>query len=143
MVALTLLALSGMGVPPYSARGLKQSYSPITQAVQLRRTVNGLLVDLSSTQFEKYASTITGSDQQPPACDGVWPGKLVTVDCLFELCYKTIGGTASRTEVAGSSRVEGEFTFYRPQLIMRVVSYNCDNDEWAAGVDWSMQLEEI
>ena len=143
MVALTLLALSGMGVPPYSARGLKQNYTPIAQAIQTKRTVNGILKDVSSAQFEKYASTITGSDQRPPACDGVWPGKLVTVDCLFEFCYKTAGGSPARTIVPDSSHVEGDYTFYRPRLDMMVVSYHCDTDEWAAGVDWSMQLEEV
>lgn len=142
-VALTYLSLSGVGVPPYSARGLKQSYAPIQQSSQLRRTVNGALVDLGLEEFQKFSSTISCTDQQPPACDGVWPGRQITVDCLFHLCYKTSGGTPSRTVVSGSSYTDGDYTFYRPQLTMMVVSYNVDEDEWGAEVGWSMQLEEV
>jgi hypothetical protein len=142
-VALTVLALSGMGVPPYSARGLGQSFQPIQQAAQPRRTVNGKLVNVSDDSFEKFATTISGADQRPPACDGVWPGKVVTVDCIFHLCYLTAGGSPSRTVVAGSSFIEGDFTFYRPQLQCMVISYSCTEDEWEAGNNWSLQLEEI
>jgi hypothetical protein len=142
-VPLTLLALSGIGVTPYSARGLHQTYAPIQQALQTKRTVNGVLKDVSSTQFQKYASTISGADQQPPACDGVWPGRLITVDCLFYLSYKTAGGSPSRTEVPGSSYVEGDFTFYRPRLTMLVTAFSSDEDEWNAEITWSMQLEEV
>jgi hypothetical protein len=143
MVALTNLKLEGIGVPPYSARGVTQTLSPITQAAQLKRTINGVLKDLSSEQFQKYASTISATDQLAPSCDGVWPGKEVVVDCISELCYLTAGGTPQRTVVAGSSRVEGDYTYYRPQLTMRVLSFSSAEDEWARSNNWSMQLEEV
>jgi hypothetical protein len=73
----TELRLVGMGVPPYSARGLSQSLEPIDAAMHLERTINGELLDLSYEPMQKYKSTISGSDQLPPAVDGVWPGKLV------------------------------------------------------------------
>ena len=140
--AHTLLRLDGIGVPSYSARGLRQSYTPIQQASQVRRTVNGALKDISFDGFKKLQTTITGSDQMPPAVDGVWPGLQVTVECLFELSY-LVGGTPSRPVVTGSSRTVGNFVFYRPILTCRIVSFNVDTDEYEAQVGWSMGLEEI
>lgn len=139
----TELVLSTFGVPPYSARGLVQTLTPISQASSLARTVNGALIDFSLPAFRKYASTIRGADQNPPAFDMLWPGQLLTVDCVAELSYKTSGGSAGRTVVPGSSRVEGEFTIYRPRLIMRVVSFDWEQDEWMANVGWNLQLEEV
>jgi hypothetical protein len=141
--ATTLLILDSMGVPLYSARGLTQTLAPIAQAKQERRTINGGLVDLSLAQFRKYASTITCKDQRAPAIDGIWPGQTVTVSCVAELSYLTSGGSAHRTVVSGSSYVEGAFTFYRPQLVMKVTGLRTGMDEYGAAVDWSLELEEI
>lgn len=150
----TVLALSGVGVPPYSARGLRQTLTPIEASRQMARTVNGTLRDFSASQFRKYGSTITGTDQQPPACDGVWPGQAVTVDCIVELAVQGEVGTTDtgatdasealgRDHVAGSIRTESGFTFYRPKLSMRVTSFNIERDEWGAQVRWTMELEEV
>jgi hypothetical protein len=139
----SVLSLSGFGVPPYSARGASQSLEPIGQAQQLRRTINASLIDVSRPEFRKYRSTISCSDQQPPAVDGVWPGQIVTVDCIAELSYPTSGGNPARTVVPGSSRTEGDFTFYRPRLTMRVLNFSHETDEFGAVVSWSMQLEEV
>lgn len=142
VVPLTLLELSGIGVAPYATRGATQSLTPIDQAAQVLRTVNGDLDDLGLEQFQKYSSVISCTDQLAPACDGLWPGREVTVNCISELCYKTAGGSAARPVVAGSERVEGDFTYYRPQLVMRVMSFNSSTDEWASSVTWSMSLQE-
>lgn len=164
----TALALSGVGVPPYSARGLRQRLTPIGASQQLRRTINGTLRDFSAEQFRKYASVIQGDDQQPPACDGVWPGRLVTVHCIAELAVVapvgtetdtatgTVGTVGTDTElsedsefalgrqpVPGSVRTESGFIFYRPILEMRVTSFDINRDEWGAQVGWSMDLEEV
>src|SRR5262245_39386362 len=138
----TLLLLSGIGIPDYSARGLTQTLEPIEAATSLRRTVNGTLVDLSFAQFRKYKSTISCQDQEPPAIDGVWPGHVVTVDCVAELSYPS-GGSPARTVVGGSSRTEGAFVFYRPQLQMRVTGFSMNRDEYGAAVQWQMDLEEL
>jgi len=137
----TLLVLSGIGVPPYSARGLTQTLEPIEAAGNLRRTINGKLKDLSVDQFKKYHSSITGIDHNPPAVDGVWEGKVVTVDCVAELCYPE-GGSPARTVVDGSSRTENGFVFYRPRLTMIVTGFSSNQDEWQASVNWTMDLEE-
>lgn len=137
------LVLSGMGASPYSLRGVSQTLTPIEAATQIRRTVNGALVDISSTQFRKYQSTIKSGDQLPPAFDGIWPGALLTVDCISELSYP-YGGSPEREPVdTGATRQEGEFMFYRPRLDMMVVSFDFDTDEYGARVSWTLQLEEV
>jgi len=141
--ATTLLSLSGEGVPPYSARGLTQTLEPIPAAANARRTVNGELIDTSVEELRKYQSTIQCNDQQAPAFDGIWPGQILTVDCVSELAYKTSGGSPSRTVVEGSSRVDGDYTFYRPQLTMMVVNWTASKDEWGAQVGWTLALEEV
>jgi hypothetical protein len=139
----TLLMISGVGMSPYAARGLTQTLNPIDQAKDLRRTINGELIDFSVTQFQKYASVISGNDQMPPGVSGIWPGRAVQVECIAELYYVTAGGSAERPAVDSSLRVEGPYTYFRPILDMRVVDFNQTFDEWAAQVSWSLTLEEI
>lgn len=141
----TVLRLTGVGIPEYSARGLTQTLEPIDSAGVVRRTINGSLVDLSDASFRKYRSTITGNDQLAPGFNGLWPGQVVTVDCIAELAYYTAtsGATAERSVVSGSSRTEGDWTYYRPQLTMMVTAFSMDTDEWGASCGWSLALEEI
>jgi hypothetical protein len=139
----TWLRISGVGMSPYAARGLTQTLNPIDQSKDLRRTINGELVDFSIEQFRKYASVISGNDQMPPGVAGIWPGRDVQVECIAELYYVTAGGSAERPAADGSERVEGPYTYYRPVLNMRVVDINQSFDEWDAQVSWSLTLEEI
>lgn len=152
------LKLIGMGVAPYSARGITQSLAPIDGAAQLRRTINGILRDIHDPLFEKYQSSISANDQRPPGLDLVWPGKLLQVWCA---CYLGIEGTQAltttepvdttegitgefgRNAVPGSIIHEGGWTYYRPLLTMRVTGLSTSFDEWAASNDWSMSLEEV
>lgn len=144
MADTILLTLSGIDIPPYSARGLTQTLSLLDQSANIMRTWNGILRDLTLPDFRKYKSTIIGRDQQAPACDGVWQGRIITVGCTVELSYKTgMVGAPFKTVVAGSSRVEGAFTFYRPQLDMMVMDFTEDWDEWNAVNIWNMLLEEV
>ena len=139
---ITALRLHGMGVPPYSARGLSQTLTPIAESQQLFRTINGDLDDHSLVQFRKFSTTITGSDQAPPALNGVWPGTQIIVDCIVEIAYETSTGQPDRQEVAGSIRYEGDYTFYRPQLTMKLVNFEVNKDEYGAQVGWSLELAE-
>jgi hypothetical protein len=147
MTELTLLRLDPIGVPPYSARGISQTLEPIDAAAQLRRSINGTLVDLSDAAFRKYRSTITCTDQQHPALSGVWPGQVLTVDCVAELSYLTATGSASRpladTTDDPATRTEGSFTFYRPRLTMMVTGFRTEFAEWQADVSWTLDLEEV
>lgn len=139
----TLLRLHGIGVPPYSARGLADTLTPIAAAKNLRRTINGQLRDVSASQFQKYAITISGSDQQPPACDGVWPGRQITVEMIQELCFEADTDGPGRTPVAGSEREESGFTFYRPVLEVLITTFEVRKDEYGAVVSWTLEAEEV
>ena len=141
-MADTDLVLTGIGIPDFSARGLREDLRPIDPGA-LRRTVNGALVDVTEPSFQKYALTITGSDQEPPAFDGTWRGQSVTVDALSKLSYLTAGGSPGRTVVPGSSVVNGDFTVYRPRLTMLVLDWTLERDEWGAVIAWSLELEEV
>ena len=142
MTDSTILRLTGMGIPPYSARGLSQTLEPIPASQQLRRTINGTLTDFSATQFRKFQSSISGDDQDPPAFNGLWPGMELVVDCIPELAYETMTGGPDRTVVPGSAREEGDFSYYRPQLTMKVVNFSLKKDEYGAQNSWVLDLEE-
>lgn len=138
----TVLAISGDGMPPFAVRGITQSLDPI-----------------DALQFDKYKSTISFEDVDPPAFDalkvGNWrrtvngglvdlsgKGSTVTVDCAVELCFKD-GGSAQRTIVPGSLRQDGEFWFYRPRLTMGVLNKSQEFREFEATNSGSLDLEEI
>jgi hypothetical protein len=137
----TLLNLD-FGIAPYSARGITETLAPDSASQKMRRTVNGTLVDLSGTQFRKYLVSVQCRDLQPPALSGVWPGQIVTVNCITELCHET-GGAFERTAVGGSTRTADGFTYYRPVLTMMVVSFSMDTDEWGGRIGWTLELAEV
>lgn len=137
----TLLVLAGMGVPRYSARGITQTLEPIDAAAHIERAINGGLIDFGYMPFRKYKTQISGNDQRPPAVEGVWPGKIITVDCVQELSVVQ-SMPLERPAVPGSEYVEKGFTFYRPQLVMMVMAFAMSGDEWQAGVQWSLNAEE-
>jgi hypothetical protein len=143
MASGTLLEISGPGIADYSARGATQTLDPIDASSRMARTVNGALIDLSPMQMRKYKSRISCADVESPALGDIWPGMVLTVDCVAELGYLTAGGAPGRSVVTGSSRVSGAWTYYRPQLSMRVVNYAVSRDEYGAMTDWSLDLEEV
>lgn len=138
----TVLTITGVGVPPYSARGLRQSLEPIGAAASLRRTVNGALVDIGASQFRKYRTSISGEDQDPPAIDGIWPGLEVEIGCIAEIATDSPSG-GDRNAVPGSERTSGGFTVYRPRLIMLITNFNVDKDEYEAITGWRLDAEEV
>ncbi len=138
----TELVLTGIGIPDFSARGVTEILR-LVRGPAPRRTVNGLLVDVTDTIFRKYVLQVTGNDQEPPAFDGTWIGKTVTVDALSKLSYLTAGGSPARTVVPGSSTVNGLFTWYRPRLVMLIMDLSNGRDEWQAQIPWSIDLEEV
>lgn len=142
-VGTTLLNLRGIGVPPYSARGLSQTLEPIAASIHIERTIDGGLINLGYEPFQKYKSTITGSDQQSPAVDGKWSGQIIEVECIVELAAVAYDEALGRPAVVGSIRFESGFIFYRPKLTMMVLGFSIDKDEWGAAVGWHMDLEEL
>lgn len=144
----TILTITGIGFPKWSARGISQTLEPVTEATQLMRTVDGELDDLSTSQFRKYRSSISCRDFDIPAIDGLFPGMEVVVDCIVELAYvdpgdeTDLGSTAARPIVEGSARLSDGYVRYRPQLTMRVERMSASRDEWAAVSSWSIDLIE-
>lgn len=142
MAEAVLTITGGVNIPPYSTRGATQTLTPIPAATQQKRDVNAVLVDIADPLFRKFSSVVTSNDQQVP--EFVFPGATVVVDCLTELSRKTVGGGAAiRTVVAGSERVDGDYTFYRPQMTMKVVAWNINRDDWGAISSWALSLEEV
>lgn len=141
----TLLVIEDIGANfLYQARGLQQTLSIISDAKRTARTVNGTLLDLSATQFRKFASKISCRDVNVPPFDGLWPGMQVTVHCAASLCYPTATGSASRPAVSGSAYTEGHMSFYRPVLEMIITDITPTTfDEWRAENQWDMALEEV
>jgi hypothetical protein len=140
---LTLLVISGMGIAPYSARGLSQTLDPIGASQHIERDVNGEAVDLSIPEMRKYRSRISCTDINTPAIAGIWPGTVVTVECVEELPFPTAHPEMQeRPEVSGSMRVEGDHTFYRPILTMIFMGFSTSREEFHRQVAWSFELEE-
>lgn len=139
----TLLVLDSIGVPVYSDRGLTATLEPIAQSFDVERSINGISYDLSQPQFQKYSGEISCSDIQSPAFGGLWPGRQVTMQCPFELGFPTATGSAERSAVTATTRIEGDHTFFRPILIVRIGKWSKQFDEWGAIVGWKAPWEEV
>lgn len=138
----SVLVLSPIGVAPYSIRGATQTLDLIDDGGDFQRTVNGLLVNLAPSAFQKYRSTISCEDVEAPALDGVWLGQTLTVHCIAEIGWIMSGGP-DRTAVSGSERVSGGVNYYRPVLSMMVTALSIERDEYGHMTSWRMELEEI
>ena len=131
-------------LPFYSARGLTQTMGAIGGAKVQRRTVNFELVNLALPRAQKYASVISANDVRPPSRDDVWPGKIVLVGCAYLLSYPTSGGSPARSVVSGSQQDDGHgFTFYQPLITFMIGDLHGSFEEWEAGYNWSISLEEV
>jgi len=144
----TLLTISTVSdskavLPLYSSRGITQTMEMIDGSMFQDRTVNGELVDMSVSRFRKFKSTISAKDQRPPSRNDIWPGVIVTVGCAYLLSYPTVGGTPSRPVVSGSTFTEGSFTFYQPLITFMIGKPTGHFDEWQAGYEWSIPMEEV
>jgi len=139
----TLLVMSPLGIPLYSARQLTQTLTPIEAAKPMRRTINFEIRSLSLPGSYKYDTTITATDIAPPAIDGWWPGMGCIISCVAELAYPT-GGTPQRTPVAGSQIDDGSgFTRYRPIISCLFVDFQIASEEWTAGIPWTLKFTEL
>ncbi len=139
----TLLDLSGDGVNPYSARGLKQTLEPIAVAVP-PRTINGGLSNIVPPQFRKFRSTLSCSDTSPPALASLWPGVVVVVNCMAEIAYLTYNGSPVPDRTVIGTREDGEYTYDRLQLTMMVMGpWQQTSTEYAGTEEWSIPLEEV
>lgn len=137
----TVLTLSGIGIVPLSGRGISERLAPIDNG-QLRRTVNGALVDTTLASHRKYGVTISGGDVQPPAFAGVWRGQETTVQCVTELSQKitlTAGAAEDvaldRKPVTGSGRAICRLA--EIDHITSDVAFTAVTGGWVADVDFN------
>lgn len=165
---LTLEILGkGSILAPLSLRGCTQTLTPLGQDV-LRRTINGVLVCVSSPGHRKFQSTISCKDKAPPAFDGLWKGTPLKVGCIQSMTQPVPQGTQQVRlereavacylyEISGKvweikkedervmtipSQFPGGFLTYRPFLTMLVKDYHLETDEWGLTVGWKLELEE-
>lgn len=149
---------------------IRENLRPI-DAGELRRTVNGTLVNLMVDEFRKYALTISSDDIRPPALAHLWRGSQLTITPASEIGDMIAAGgssrTLARTPASGSIRcltkrfdavpftISGKVVtlpspavgvvriYYRPVLSMMVVGWSADTDEAEASTAWSIDLEEV
>lgn len=133
---------SGLMLTEFCCRNATQTLEQIGGGGTPRRSCNGIMLDLTYPQFRQYQSVISCTDVLSPALDDTWKGQEVIVDCAVELPFLT-GASPNRPVVAGSTRVEGHFTFYRPQLHMMIMEIRNSFAEWEAKYAWSATLVEV
>lgn len=166
----TELVLGNLVLPAGSGRGITQSIQPIDNG-DVRRTVNGTLLDLTREENRKYESQIQVQDMATPTLAGIWKGQTLNpVECItpFRELVSPASATHTliRTPVAGSvwgyDDVTGEKVFptivageditfaapvnfieYRPSLVMMVLAFTTDRDEYGAVEGYTIDLEEI
>lgn len=138
----TVLQLSPIGIPPYSARGLTETIKNIDAANQFRRDINGTLIKVSPAQFNKLAIQITCTDMDSPGINGVPIGTEITADLVNEMAFITASGSPSYPVVPGSTRTDGIWTFYRPRVVFLLMSLSIQRDEFGRAIAWELDLEE-
>lgn len=118
---MTLMALDGIDFGDYAVRGLTMVVKPIPAQDGLMRTISGLLVDVTSEQFQKRQVQISCDDVEAPDFSAAWQGTPVTVTCVPDVGF-------------GSS----------------TISINCLVDDWQVSRDeygcvssWQLSLIEV
>jgi len=164
----TDLVIGDLIFPAGSGRGITQSLEIIDNG-ELRRTVNGDLVDTTRAANRKFTSSISCSDMDTPTLAGIWKGSIVTVECITKLQQLVAPAAAVvdliRTPVVDSIRgyssvgalvpvdsvIGAEVTFtgsvarveFLPIIEFMVETYSLDEDEYGAVTGWSLSLEEV
>jgi hypothetical protein len=120
MTTNTDLVVSGLSIPTCATRGLVEEIGVIEQSRQLKRTVNGTLVDLSDSNFRKRKWRVSGKDLRVPDFSSAWPGMAITI-------------TSTATPMGS-----GHLT-----IVGMLVDWTTSYDEWEASASWTMDVEEI
>jgi hypothetical protein len=119
----TLMELTGITLPNYSARSLTFAAQPIDPGA-LEYDANGTLHDLTMTQFRKYQFTITCTDMLAPVLDDIWKGQPVSVTIV------------PHTGLGDPEAAQETFS-------CRLVSWSTSVDEWGARTGWSLTLLQV
>lgn len=118
-MANTDLVITGVALPDCATRGMVEEIGLIDQSRQLKRTLNGTLIDLSDTNFRKRKWRVSGKDLRAPDFSNVWPGMRVTI--------------VTATEMGGTQQ----------SIIGMLSDWSTSFDEWEAEMSWTMDVEEI
>lgn len=136
----TDLLIGPIGIPDTAARGVIERMT--TLGGDVRRTVNGELIDLTPAQFKKFRCEWSCTDLDSPALSAIYPGAELTVVPITELVYLTASGSPDRAVY--SSRTKGAFTLYRPILDVRIIEpWEIELDEAGGRLGWTVIAEEI
>lgn len=158
------------GLPPFSARGCEQELTPISDG-EFHRDINGDLIYLGQYTHAKYKSVIRCNDKAAIATDGLYRGREIELGCIQRLWQKFDANQTEvfldKVPVLGSlyayseDEIEipiphakgkhiilqtpnpGGYICYRPLLIMRIINYSLNTNEWGIKVGWQMECEEI
>jgi hypothetical protein len=166
----TNLILGVAGMPPQSAGNCRQELLPVPNG-EFRKSINGDLLYLENNERKRYRSVISCKDINSPPVDGIWIGTQLTVGCIQNLWQTIDSGKQQirliRPPVSGSVCVindcgeavrfeleddevklsetfeEKIFVCFRPWLIMRVVDFSLETNEWGMSGGWKLVLEEV
>jgi hypothetical protein len=118
-MANTDLVITGVALPDCATRGMVEEIGLIDQSRQLKRTVNGTLIDLSDTNFRKRKWRVSGRDLRAPNFSAVWPGMRVTI--------------TTATEMDNSPLI----------IVGMLADWSTSFNEWEAEMSWTMDVEEV
>lgn len=142
LLKLTMTATGEeINFPDGSALFVEADITPIDGATDLRRTVNGSLVNLSDPAFRKLAVTLSASDMTLPALGNLYPGDTLTVEC--PVVIRERGGVPARPAAGGVFTIGNGWVEYRPVLECMLIANSLNETEGKASASWSLTLEEV
>ncbi|VDS10038.1 hypothetical protein PARHAE_03249 [Paracoccus haematequi] len=150
------LKLNGQPLLPGADRNVAVSVTPISQATNLRRTVNGELINVARDVYRKLRVTISGRGRRSPAFSDMFPGDDMTVQLPDPLFYagadigRTVIEKAGVLEDCSEIRVPPGAPFAQPVaavgyillLECKITGLSVQVDEWKKDYTWNLELEE-
>ena len=163
------LKIESEGMEPFLAPPCTQELTLLPHGTFLR-TLTGQMVFTGKKGGDKYRSLIKGQGREPPAFDGLWRGKKVTVNCIQYMAQTLPRGIKSlrlmrpcvprslmvfdtlrrplRHELIEGTQVEllqgeGGVIQYQPRLEMLITDLHIEAKEKLGLINWKIILEEI
>lgn len=129
----TLLGLTrtggGFALGEFAARGISMQMSEIDQAADIRRDVNGNLINVLDgvTAFQKYKFSLSCEDMESPGFAAATGGRTAfrKGDAATLICIPDLGATEQQT-----------FTVMN-------MGWTVTRDDWNAITSWSLDLEQV
>ncbi len=166
----SVLVISNLGFPPLSLRGCTQELIPIPNG-EFKKTINGELVFVRSSNIQKYKTVIKCSDVAAPAIGNLWIGSMVNISCIQNIwqsydsyeeevvllrppvqhsvvAIDKIGNILRCTVDGTNVRVldksdSGMFIAFRPCIKALITDFKTEFDEWNMKSNWSISACEV